>query len=115
MRLASKIFLGFSLVIVVLAAVGVLSLRADLARLRDLARTRDEARHLTDATAAFERYRDAVVAEQARLLVAGGRPAAVGEPAGRELAERVESSLESLQSATHARGFRPQAEVSRRG
>jgi len=28
MRLASKIFLGFSLVIVVLAAVGVLSLRA---------------------------------------------------------------------------------------
>jgi len=173
MRLASKIFLGFSLVIVVLAAVGVLSLRAvgrlvslnrevasetlpalrltadvrdamlalarlearftilrdsryadvwreradgvraDLARLRDLARTRDEARHLTDATAAFERYRDAVVAEQARLLVAGGRPAAVGEPAGRELAERVESSLESLQTATHARVFRAQAEVAR--
>jgi signal transduction histidine kinase len=173
MRLASKIFLGFSLVIVVLAAVGVLSLRAvgrlvslnrevasetlpalrltadvrdamlalarldarftilrdpryaevwreradavgaDLTRLRGLAGTEDEARHLADATAAFERYREAVVGEQQRLLAAGTRPAAIDEPAGRALAERVESSLEALQIATHARVFRAQAEVAR--
>ena len=131
MRLASKIFLGFSLVIVVLAAVGVLSLRAvgrlvslnrevasetlpalrltadvrdamlalarlearftilrdpryamvwreraeavraDLVRLRELAGTDDEARHLFEAAVAFERYRDAVAAEQQRLLAPG--------------------------------------------
>jgi len=172
MRLASKIFLGFSLVIVVLAAVGVLSLRAvgrlvslnrevasetlpalrltaevhdsmlalarlearftilrdpryaavwreravavraDLARLRDLARTDDETRHLAAATAAFEQYRDAVVAEQERLAAAGAR-APVGEPAGGALAERVEVSLEALQNATHARVLRAQAEVAR--
>ena len=173
MRLASKIFLGFSLVIVVLAAVGLLSLRAvgrlvslnrevasetlpalrltadvrdamlalarldarftilrdpryaevwreradavsaDLKRLRDLAGTDDEARHLADATAAFEQYRDAVVGEQRRLLAAGPRPAGIGEPAGRALAERIEGSLEALQIATHARVFRAQAEVAR--
>ena len=172
MRLASKIFLGFSLVIVVLGAVGVLSLRAvgrlvslnrevasetlpalrltaevhdamlalarlearftilrdpryaavwreraeavraDLARLRDLARTGDESRHLAEATSAFERYRDAVVAEQERLTAAGAR-ATVGEPAGRVLAERVETSLEALQNATYARVLRAQAEVAR--
>ncbi|HTO11626.1 MAG TPA: ATP-binding protein [Candidatus Binatia bacterium] len=173
MRLASKIFLGFSLVIVVLAAVGVLSLRAvgrlvslnrevasetlpafrltaevrdamlalarlearftilrdaryaelwraraanvraDLTRLRALARTEDEARHLAEAAAAFERYHDTVAAEQARLAAAGARAPAVGEPAGRALAERVEVSLEALQSATHARVLRAQAEVAR--
>src|SRR5689334_6886648 len=172
MRLASKIFLGFSLVIVVLAAVGVLSLRAvgrlvslnrevaseslpalrltaevrdamlalarlearftilrdpryaavwreradavraDLIRLRELARTDDESRHLAEASSAFERYRDAVVAEQERLAAAGAR-AAVGEPAGRVLAERVEASLEALQNATYARVLRAQTEVAR--
>ncbi|HEY2992903.1 MAG TPA: ATP-binding protein [Methylomirabilota bacterium] len=173
MRLASKIFLGFSLVILVLAAVGLLSLRAvgrlvslnrevasetlpalrltagvrdsmlalarlearftilrdrryavvwgeradivraDLARLRELARTDEEARHLADATAAFERYREAVLAEQRQLTAAGARGPAIGEPAGRALAERVESSLEALQEATHARVLRAQAEVAR--
>ena len=173
MRLASKIFLGFSLVIVVLAAVGLLSLRAvgqlvslnrevasetlpalrltadvrdamlslarlearftilrdpryadawqaranavgaDLAQLRGLARTADETRHLADATAAFEQYRDAVVGEQQRLRGAGRAPAPVSEPAGRALAERVEASLEGLQTATHARVLRAQAEVAR--
>src|SRR5437870_39026 len=173
MRLASKIFLGFSLVILVLAAVGLLSLRAvgrlvslnrevasetlpalrltagvrdsmlalarlearftilrdrryavvwgeradtvraDLARLRELARTDEEARHLADATAAFERYREAVLAEQRQLTAAGARSPAIGEPAGRALAERVESSLEALQEATHARVLRAQAEVAR--
>lgn len=173
MRLASKIFLGFSLVIVVLAAVGVLSLRAvgrlvslnrevasetlpalrltadvrdamlalarlearftilrdaryadvwrdrvvavraDLARLRGLARTDDEARHLAEAAAAFDRYCDAVAAEQERLVAAGARSPAVGEPAGRPLAEQMEVSLEALQTATHARVLRAQAEVAR--
>src|SRR5712691_967607 len=137
MRLASKIFLGFSLVIVVLAGVGVLSLRAvgrlvslnrevgsetlpalgltgnvrdsmlalarlearftilrdpryamvwreradgvhaDLARLRQLVHTEAEAGHLADATLSFERYRDAVLAEQARLLAERGRPSPI--------------------------------------
>jgi two-component system, NtrC family, sensor histidine kinase GlrK len=174
MRLASKIFLGFSLVIVVLAAVGVLSLRAvgrlvslnrevasetlpalrltaevrdamlalarlearytilrdpryltvwreralavrgDLARLRGLARTDDEWRHLAEAAAAFELYRDAVVAEQEQLAAAGARaPAPIGEPAGRDLADRVEVSLEALQNATHARVLQAQAEVAK--
>jgi signal transduction histidine kinase len=173
MRLASKIFLGFSLVIVVLAAVGVLSLRAvgrlvslnreaasetlpalrltadvrdsmlslarlqarftilrdpryatvwveraeavrtDLGRLRDLTRTDDEARHLADASAAFELYREAVLAEQRGLTADGPRPVDVGEPAGRALAERVEGSLEALQTATHARVQRAQREVAR--
>ncbi len=172
MRLASKIFLGFSLVIVVLAAVGVLSLRAvgrlvslnrevasetlpalrltadvrdamlalarlearftilrdpryamvwneraqavraDLIRLRELARTDDEARHLAEATRAFEQYSDAVTAEQ-RGLAAPGPRTPVDEPAGRVLAERVEVSLEALQTATHARVLGAQAEVAR--
>ena len=173
MRLASKIFLGFSLVIVVLGAVGVLSLRAigrlvslnrevasetlpalrvtaevrdamlalarlearftilrdpryaevwreratavraDLLRLRDLARAEDEAHHLAEAAAAFESYFEAVIAEQQRLAGMGPRLPTTGEPAGRALAERVEASLEALQTATHARVLRAQAEVAR--
>ena len=173
MRLASKIFLGFSLVIVVLAGVGVLSLRAvgrlvslnrevasetlpglrliggvrdamlalarlearftilrdpryamvwreradgvraDLARLRQFVHTEAEAGYLADATESFERYRDAILAEQARLLAERGRPSPLGEPAGRAPAERVETSLEALQEATHGHVMRVQAEVAR--
>ena len=173
MRLASKIFLGFSLVILVLAGVGVLSLRAvgrlvslnrevasetlpalrltsdvrdtmlalarlearftilrdpryvmvwaeradavhaDLARLEALARTEDEARELGDAATAFEQYRAAVRSEQERLVAAGARAPAPSEPAGRVLAERVETSLEALQAATYARVLQAQAEVAR--
>ena len=173
MRLASKIFLGFSLVIVVLGAVGVLSLRAigrlvslnrevasetlpalrvtaevrdamlalarlearftilrdpryaevwreratavraDLVRLRGLASAEDEAHHLAEAAAAFESYFEVVIAEQQRLAGMGPRLPAASEPAGRALAERVETSLEELQTATHARVLRAQAEVAR--
>jgi signal transduction histidine kinase len=173
MRLASKIFLGFSLVILVLAAVGILSLRAvgrlvslnrevasetlpalrltagvrdamlalarlearftilrdpryaavwrervdtvqaDLVRLRELARTEEEARYLSEAHVAFELYREAVATEQRRLAVAGARAPSVGEPAGRVLAERVETSLDALQGATHARVLYAQGEVAR--
>jgi two-component system sensor histidine kinase GlrK len=173
MRLASKIFLGFSLVIVVMAGVGVLSLRAvgrlvslnrevasetlpslrltasvrdsllalarlearftilrdpryamiwreradgvraDLERLRQLVRTDDELGHLADAAETFERYRDAILAEQSRLLAERGRPSPIDEPAGRALAERVETSLDALQEATHGRVLRVQAEVAR--
>ena len=173
MRLASKVFLGFSLVILVLAAVGVLSLRAvgrlvslnrevasetlpalrltagvrdsmlalarlearftilrdpryvvlwrehadavrsDLGRLRALARGEDEVQHLAEASAAFERYIEAVTAEQAQLAAAGARAPVIAEPAGGALAEKVESSLEALQAATHARVLRAQAEVAR--
>jgi signal transduction histidine kinase len=173
MRLASKIFLGFSLVIVVLAGVGVLSLRAvgrlvslnreiasetlpalrligeardalpalarlqarftilrdaryaavwreraegmrgDLERLRALVRTSDESRHLAAAAAAFARYREIVLAEQRRALADAGRWPPVGEPAGRALAEQVETSLEALRAATYARVTQAQAEVAR--
>jgi two-component system, NtrC family, sensor histidine kinase GlrK len=173
MRLASKIFLGFSLVIVVLAGVGVLSLRAvgrlvslnhevgsetlpalrltasvrdsmlalarldarfailrdpryamvwreradgvraDLARLQQLVHTETEATHLADAAASFERYREAILAAQAPLLAGRGRPSPIAEPAGRVLAERVETSLEALQEATHDHVLRVQAEVAR--
>jgi two-component system, NtrC family, sensor histidine kinase GlrK len=173
MRLASKIFLGFSLVILVLAGVGVLSLRAvgrlvslnrevasetlpalrltagvrdsmlalarlearytilrdpryaavwgeradavrgDLARLRVLARGEDEAGQLAEASAAFERYCEAVTAEQSQLAAAGAHGPVVAEPAGRALAEKMESSLEALQAATYARVLRAQAEVAR--
>src|SRR5215510_14395654 len=146
MRLASKIFLGLSLVIVVLAAVGGISLRAvsrlvsmnreisaeslpsvrlnagaretvqrlarlearhvvlgdsryaalwresaervhdDLERLGAFVHTEAEKTHLTDATRAFDRYRDAVAGQQA-LLERDRR--GVSAPAGRELAEQV--------------------------
>jgi signal transduction histidine kinase len=173
MRLASKIFLGFSLVIVVLAAVGVFGLRAigrlvsvnreiasetlpalrlttgvrdslltmgrlearfailrdrryadlwresaaharaDLIRLTDLVHSGPEATRLTAAREAFERYHDAVVAEQARLL-AGRPPAPVpaNSPA-RALGEQAETEMDALQQATYARVLRTQAEVAR--
>jgi signal transduction histidine kinase len=170
MRLASKIFLGFSLVIVVLAAVGVLSLRAmgrlvlvngeiaretlpalhlttdlrdtllsmarleerfvvlrdrryadrwresaehartNLARLQMVVRTSAEGGHLDAARRAFEIYHAAVAAEQTRLLEAGGRSPA-GEPVGRQLIEQVETQLDALQQATHARVVRAQREA----
>ena len=172
MRLASKIFLGFSLVIVVLAAVGVLSLRAmgrlvsvnreiaretlpalhlttdlrdtllgmarleerfivlrdrryadrwresaehartDLARLEMVVRTSAEGGHLEAARRAFEIYHAAVAAEQTRLLEAGDRSAAA-EPVGRGLIEPVETQLDALQQATHARVVRAQNEAAR--
>jgi signal transduction histidine kinase len=173
MRLASKIFLGFSLVIVVLAAVGVLSLRAvgrlvsvngeiasetlpalrlagavrdslltmarlearfvvlrdrryadlwresaaharaDLASLADVVRTGPEATRLAAARAAFEGYYATVLGEQARLLAARGRTAAVNDAPARRLGEQAETELEALQQATYARLVRAQAEVAR--
>src|SRR5262245_28798405 len=172
MRLASKIFLGFSLVIVVLAAVGVLRLRAmgrlvsvngeigreslpalnlttdlrdtllsmarleerfvvlrdrryadrwresaehartNLARLQMVVRTSAEGGHLDAARRAFEIYHAAVAAEQTRLLEAGGRSRA-GDPVGRQLIEQVETQLDALQQATHARIVRAQREAAR--
>jgi signal transduction histidine kinase len=171
MRLASKIFLGFSLVIVVLGAVGLLGLRAmgrlvsvnreivseslpalhlttslrdtllalarlearfavlrdqryadlwrestehartDLAKLEMVVRTSEEAGHLEAARQAFEIYHAAVVEQQARLLAAPRTPP--GELAGRRLIEPVETELEALQQATHARVLRVQAESAR--
>src|SRR5262245_496268 len=170
MRLASKIFLGFSLVIVVLAAVGGISLRAvnrlvsvnreiaaeslpsvrlnagaretvqrlarlearhvvlgdpryaalwresaerghdDLERLGACVHTEAEKTHLTEATRTFDRYREAVAAQQA--LLKGDRRVVSG-PAGRELAEQVVVHLERLREATDARVARTQAEVAR--
>jgi two-component system, NtrC family, sensor histidine kinase GlrK len=171
MRLASKIFLGFSLVIVVLAAVGLLSLRAmgrlvsvnreiasetlpalhlttsvrdtllalarlearfgvlrdqryadlwresadhvrtDLARLEMVVRTSAESGHLEAARQAFEIYHAAVADQQARLLTGPRAPAV--DLAGRHLIEPVETELEALQQATHARVLRAQAEAGR--
>jgi signal transduction histidine kinase len=170
MRLASKIFLGFSLVIVVLAAVGGISLRAvnrlvsmnreiaaeslpsvrlnagaretvqrlarlearyvvlgdqryaalwresaerahdDLERLGAFVHTEAEKTHLAEATRTFDRYRDAVAAQQ-RLLKGDHR--GVSAPAGRDLAEQVVVHLERLREATDARVARTQAEVAR--
>src|ERR671919_702412 len=173
MRLASKIFLGFSLVIVVLAAVGVLGLRAvgrlvsvnreiasealpalrltsgvrdtlqtmarlearfvvlrdrryadlwresaaharaDLARLADLVHSGPEASHLAGARVAFDRYHAAVLQGQSRLLARATPPTPGDESPTRPLGEQVETELEALQQATHARVHRAQAEVAR--
>jgi signal transduction histidine kinase len=173
MRLASKIFLGFSLVIVVLAAVGVLGLRAvgrlvsvnreiasealpalrltsgvrdtlqtmarlearfvvlrdrryadlwresaaharaDLARLADLVHSGPEASHLAGARVAFDRYHAAVLQAQSRLLARATPPTPGDESPTRPLGEQVETELEALQQATHARVHRAQAEVAR--
>ncbi len=173
MRLASKIFLGFSLVIVVLAAVGVFGLRAvgrlvsvnreissetlpalrlagsvrdslltmarlearftilrdrryadlwresaaharaDLLRLGDLVQGGPEAARLTSARAAFERYYNAGVEEQAELLGSSGPAPVVIDSPTRRLGEQAETEMEALQQATHARVLRAQAEVAR--
>ncbi|HEV8471386.1 MAG TPA: HAMP domain-containing sensor histidine kinase [Methylomirabilota bacterium] len=159
MRLASKIFLTSSLVILVLAGVGVISLRAvgrlvsvnreittqtvpalrvagslrdqllslerlaarfdvlrdpryaavwherasrvqaDLERLRQLVRTPDERARLTDAAAAFDAYRAAVLAEHARAARAPG----AADPPSRALGDRVETALDGLMEAMYAR------------
>src|SRR5258708_6942940 len=169
MRLASKIFLTSSLVILVLAGVGALSLgavgrlvsvnreittqtvpalrvssglrdqmlslarlearysvlkdaryatawreratRADdeFDRLRTLVRTPRERALLAEAAAAFDAYRDAVAAEQARP----SRERTLEEPPSRALGERVEEALERLMEATYARGDGAQAEAAR--
>ena len=169
MRLASKIFLTSSLVILVLAGVGALSLgavgrlvsvnreittqtvpalrvssglrdqmlslarlearysvlkdaryatawreraaRADdeFDRLRTLVRTPRERALLAEAAAAFDAYRDAVAAEQARP----SRERTLEEPPSRALGERVEEALERLMEATYARVAGAQAEAAR--
>src|SRR5438045_4095995 len=169
MRLASKIFLASSLVILVLAGVGALSLgavgrlvsvnreittqtvpalrvssslrdqmlslarlearysvlkdaryatawreraaRADdeFVRLRTLVRTPRERALLAEAAAAFDAYRDAVAAEQARP----SRERTLEEPPSRALGERVEEALERLMEATYARVAGAQAEAAR--
>src|SRR5947207_610622 len=169
MRLASKIFLASSLVILVLAGVGALSLgavgrlvsvnreittqtvpalrvssslrdqmlslarlearysvlkdaryatawreraaRADdeFDRLRTLVRTPRERALLAEAAAAFDAYRDAVAAEQARP----SRERTLEEPPSRALGERVEEALERLMEATYARVAGAQAEAAR--
>jgi signal transduction histidine kinase len=174
MRLASKIFLTASLAVVVLAGVGVLSLRAvdrlvsvnrevttravpalalavsareavpplvrlearlfvlrdpryvalwegqaarvaqDLERLGDYATSAREAGSTAAARAAFAGYRSAV--GRARALLGRGEAAralAVSEREARGFAERVESSLEALREATHARALAAQAEAAR--
>src|SRR5258708_2793338 len=159
MRLASKIFLTSSLVILVLAGVGALSLgavgrlvsvnreittqtvpalrvssglrdqmlslarlearysvlkdaryatpwreratRADdeFDRLRTLVRTPREWALLAEAAAAFDAYRDAVAAEQARP----SRERTLEEPPSRALCERVVEALARLMEATDPR------------
>jgi two-component system, NtrC family, sensor histidine kinase GlrK len=177
MRLASKIFLGFSLVIVVLAAVGVFGLRAvgrlvsvnreiaseampalrltggvrdtlrtmarlearfvvlrddryaglwresaaharaDLARLADLIDSAPEKTRLAAARAAFDGYHAAVLEAQGRVLAETPPPRPAEEsptpsPA-QSLGEQVETELEALQQAIHARVQRAQAEIAR--
>src|SRR5207253_2144585 len=169
MRLASKIFLASSLVILVLAGVGALSLGAvgrlvsvnreittqtvpalrvssglrdqmlslarlearysvlkdaryatawraraaqaddEFDRLRTLVRTPRERALLAEAAAAFDAYRDAVAAEQARP----SRERTLEEPPSRALGERVEEALERLMEATYARVAGAQAEAVR--
>ncbi len=174
MRLASKIFLTSALVIVVLAGVGVLSLKAvdrlvavnreittqtvpalrlaaaareaiapltrlearavvlgdkgyallwseraahvgrDLERLAEYATTPPEVVRLREAREAFERYRR-VVAEEQALVRRGDRKRALQRADSDALtfSGRVESSLDELMDATHARGLAAQAEAAR--
>ena len=174
MRLASKIFLTSALVIVVLAGVGVLSLKAvdrlvavnreittqtvpalrlaagareaiapltrlearaivlrdaryaalwseraaqvarELERLGEYAPTGPEAARLREAREGFARYRDVVVRE--RELVERGdvrRAMRLAETDALTFSGTVESSLDELMDATHARGLAAQAEAAR--
>ena len=174
MRLASKIFLTSALVIVVLAGVGILSLRAvdrlasvnrdittqtvpalhlatsirealvplarigahsvvlgdpryagawveradrvaaDLQHLAGYAQSPGEVLHLEEAGAAFERYRRAVVEEQA-LHRLGGRatPVRLNDTDTPALIEQVQDSLDGLMEAMHTRVLAVQAEAAR--
>src|SRR5882724_2569312 len=103
MRLASKIFLTSSLVILVLAGVGALSLRA-------LVRTSREQALLAEAAAAFDAYRGEVTSEQQPRPA---RERALQEPRSRVLGERVEEALERLMEATYARVISAQGEAAR--
>src|SRR4029450_3072796 len=84
--------------------------RDDLGRLKALVHTEGEKAHLAVATDSFERYRVLAADETGRLRV--DRRAAL-EPAGRRMAEQMETHLERLQEATYARVVRAQAEVAR--
>ena len=174
MRLASKIFLTSALVIVVLAGVGILSLRAvdrlvsvnrdittqtvpalhlatsirealvplarlgahavvlgdpryaeawtervdrvaaDLEQLAGYAQSPGEALHLGEAGAAFDRYRRAVVEEQAlRRLGRRATPVRLDDTDTPALIEQVQESLDGLMAATHMRVLAVQAETAR--
>ena len=98
MRLASKIFLGFSLVIVVLAAVGVISLRA-VGRLVSV--NREIAAESLPALRLNTGARDTVqrlARLEARYVVLGDARYA---ELWRESAERVRDDLERLQAFVH--------------
>ncbi len=98
MRLASKIFLGFSLVIVVLAAVGVISLRA-VGRLVSV--NREIAVESLPALRLSAGVRDTMLTLarlEARFVVLGDRRYA---DLWRESAERVRDDLERLQALVH--------------
>ena len=100
MRLASKIFLGFSLVIVVLAAVGVISLRA-VGRLVSV--NREIAMESLPALRLSAGVRDTMLTLarlEARFVVLGDRRYA---DLWRESAERVRDDLERLQALVHSR------------
>src|SRR3989454_1449229 len=94
MRLGSKLFLTSALVIVVLASVGVLHLRA--------------------ASVAFEGYRR-IVATEGALLQRGERGQALRliDTDGRAFAEEVQESLDALMAASHTRVLAAQAEAAR--
>src|SRR3989454_1656916 len=94
MRLGSKLFLTSALVIVVLASVGVLHLRA--------------------ASVAFEGYRR-IVATEGALLQRGERGQALRliDTDGRAFAEDVQENLDGLMAATHTRVLAAQAEAAR--
>src|SRR3989442_506842 len=137
MRLGSKIFLTSALVIVVLAGVGFLSLRAlgrlvsvnreiatwteraarvadNLDRLAEYAVSEREAFYLREASAAFEGYRR-VVAEEQALLQRGERARALRltDADARVLIEDVQENLDGLMAATHTRVLAAQAEAAR--
>jgi signal transduction histidine kinase len=101
MRLASKIFLGFSLVIVVLAAVGVISLRA-VGRLVSV--NREIAVESLPALRLSAGVRDSMLTLarlEARHAVLGDRRYA---DLWRESAERVRDDLGRLKALVHTEG-----------
>src|SRR5436309_2126391 len=141
MRLASKIFLTSSLVILVLAGVGALSLGAvgrlvsvnreittqTVPALRVAAGLRDQMLSLARLEARFTVLRDARYAaawreraasvegdfDRLRALVRTPRERALQDPRSRVVGERVEETLERLMDATYARVVSAQAEAAR--
>ena len=86
----------------------------DLERLGDYATSAREVGSLAAARAAFAGYRSAVGRAQALLgRDDAARALVVSEREARGFAERVESSLEALREATHARALAAQAEAAR--